>query len=161
MRFCSPRSLCAGDDGMSDFYKPSSALPRARAACEGLRLRFDEGFAETLPPMSVRGEVRTTEVPFRTTDSGAQIVAVRQGLGMTTLPCFVGNADPLLARMPGTDLRMHGTLRLPRRRACSSSQSSYPAGSLRTCHFLRTVLFLRLPRGDNQGARAAVPDELR
>jgi len=58
-------------------------------------LRFNEGFAETLSSMSVRGEVRTAEVPFRTTDSGAQIVAVRQGLGMMTLPCFVGNADPL------------------------------------------------------------------
>lgn len=29
---------------------------------------------------------------------------------MTALPCFAGNADPLLARVPGTSLRMHGTL---------------------------------------------------
>jgi hypothetical protein len=29
---------------------------------------------------------------------------------MTKLPCFVGDADPLLARVPGTDLPMHGTL---------------------------------------------------
>ena len=29
---------------------------------------------------------------------------------MTTLPCFVGDADPLLARVPGTDLHMYGTL---------------------------------------------------
>src|SRR3546814_7993173 len=56
------------------------------------------------------GEVRTTGVPFRTTDGEAQIVAVRQGLGMTTLPCFVGDADPLLVRVPGTDLHMLGTL---------------------------------------------------
>ena len=56
------------------------------------------------------GEVRTMEVPFRTTDAEAQIVAVRQGLGMTMLPCFVGDPDPLLVRVPGTDLRMHGTL---------------------------------------------------
>src|SRR3954451_11189572 len=55
-------------------------------------------------------EVRTTGVPFRTTDGEAQIVAVRQGLGMTTLPCFVGDADPLLVRVPGTNLHMHGTL---------------------------------------------------
>src|SRR3546814_4283958 len=32
------------------------------------------------------GEVRTTGVPFRVTDGETQIVAVRQGLGMTTLP---------------------------------------------------------------------------
>ena len=31
-------------------------------------------------------EVQTTEVPFRTTHAGAQLVAVRQGLGMATLP---------------------------------------------------------------------------
>jgi hypothetical protein len=37
------------------------------------------------------------------------MVAVRQGLGMTTLPCFIGDADPLLVRVPGTDLHMYGT----------------------------------------------------
>jgi DNA-binding transcriptional LysR family regulator len=55
-------------------------------------------------------EVRTTGVPFRTTDGEVQIAAVRQGLGITTLPCFIGDADPLLERVPGTDLHMHGTL---------------------------------------------------
>ncbi len=29
---------------------------------------------------------------------------------MTTLPCFVGDADPLLVRVPGTGLHMHGTV---------------------------------------------------
>jgi DNA-binding transcriptional LysR family regulator len=55
-------------------------------------------------------EVRTTGVPFRTTDGEAQIVAVRQGIGMTALPCFIGDADSLLARVPGTDLHRHGTI---------------------------------------------------
>lgn len=63
-----------------------------------------------IPGWAREGEVFIAEVPFRTTDAGAQIVAVRQGLGMTMLPCFVGDADPLLARVPGTALRMHGTL---------------------------------------------------
>jgi DNA-binding transcriptional LysR family regulator len=63
-----------------------------------------------LPDWATNGEVRTTGVPFRTTDAEAQIVAVRQGLGMSTLPCFVGDADPHLVRVPGTDLHMHGTL---------------------------------------------------
>ena len=49
-------------------------------------------------------------VPFRTTDAAAQIVAIRQGLGIGTLPCFVGDTDPGLARVPGTDLHMYGTL---------------------------------------------------
>jgi DNA-binding transcriptional LysR family regulator len=63
-----------------------------------------------IPDWASEGELRTTGVPFRTTDAGAQIVAVRQGLGITTLPCFVGDADPLLVRVPGTDLHMYGTL---------------------------------------------------
>ena len=49
-------------------------------------------------------------VPFRTADAGTHIAAVRQGLGMTTLPCFVGDADPLLVRAPGTRVHLHGTL---------------------------------------------------
>ena len=56
------------------------------------------------------GEVRAAGVPFKTTDGETQIAAVRQGLGMTILPCFVGDADPLLVRAPGASLYMHGTL---------------------------------------------------
>ncbi|MDA9407855.1 LysR family transcriptional regulator [Bradyrhizobium sp. CCBAU 45384] len=63
-----------------------------------------------IPDWASEGEVRTTGVPFRITDAEAQIVAVRQGIGMTTLPCFVGDADPLLVRVPGTDLHAYGTL---------------------------------------------------
>ncbi|TPL43652.1 LysR family transcriptional regulator [Mesorhizobium sp. B2-4-6] len=63
-----------------------------------------------IPDWARSGEVRAAEVPFRVTDAEAQVAAARQGLGMTTLPCFVGDADPLLARVPGTDLHMYGTL---------------------------------------------------
>jgi hypothetical protein len=31
---------------------------------------------------------------------------------MAPLPCFIGDADPSLARVPGSHLREHGTLRL-------------------------------------------------
>ena len=63
-----------------------------------------------IPEWASAGQVGTTGVPFRVTDAAAQIAAVRQGLGITTLPCFVGDADPLLARVPGTELHMYGTL---------------------------------------------------
>ena len=63
-----------------------------------------------VPDWAREGEVRATGVPFRTTDGETQIAAVRQGFGMTTLPCFVGDADPRLARVPGTSLHQHGTL---------------------------------------------------
>ncbi len=63
-----------------------------------------------IPDWARSVKVHTGGVPFRTTDGQAQIVAVRQGLGITTLPCFVGDADPLLARVPETELHMYGTL---------------------------------------------------
>jgi DNA-binding transcriptional LysR family regulator len=63
-----------------------------------------------MPDWARKGEVPISEVPLRTTDAGAQIAAVQQRLGITTLPCFVGDADPLLVRVPGTALYKHGTL---------------------------------------------------
>jgi molybdate transport repressor ModE-like protein len=63
-----------------------------------------------IPDWAGQGEVRTAGVPFRVTDAAAQIAAVRQGLGITTLPCFVGDADPLLVRLPGADLHIYGML---------------------------------------------------
>src|ERR1700685_4380957 len=62
------------------------------------------------PDWASEGVVRTAGAPFRTSDGEAQIAAVRQGLGMTTLPCFVGDADPLLVRAPGTELQIAGTV---------------------------------------------------
>jgi len=63
-----------------------------------------------IPDWAGGREVRATDIPFRVTDGEAQLAAVRQGLGITTLPCFVGDADALLVRMPGTELHMYGTL---------------------------------------------------
>jgi len=63
-----------------------------------------------IPDWVREGEVVATGALFRITDSQAQIVAVRQGLGITTLPCFVGDADPLLVRAPDADLHQYGTL---------------------------------------------------
>ncbi|KAB2669729.1 LysR family transcriptional regulator [Brucella tritici] len=63
-----------------------------------------------IPDWARDGEVHATGVPFRTPDAGTQIVAAQQGIGMTKLPCFVGDADPLLVRVPGINLPMHGTL---------------------------------------------------
>ncbi len=63
-----------------------------------------------IPDWAGEGDVRTAGVPFRTNDGEAQLAAARQGLGLTTLPCFVGDADPALARVPATGLHLHGTL---------------------------------------------------
>ena len=63
-----------------------------------------------IPDWAGEGEFRAAGAPFRVTDAEAQLEAVRQGLGITTLPCFVGDADPLLERIPGTNLHKYGTL---------------------------------------------------
>ena len=49
---------------------------------------------------------------LRVTDAGAHIAALRQGLGISTLPCFVGDADPALTRAPGAGVHRHGSLYL-------------------------------------------------
>ena len=66
--------------------------------------------AHGIPDWASEGEVRTAGVPFRVTDAASEIAAVRQGLGITTLPCFVGDADPQLVRVPGANLHVYGTL---------------------------------------------------
>jgi DNA-binding transcriptional LysR family regulator len=65
---------------------------------------------QDLPDWVDEGEVSATGVPFRTPDADAQIAAARQGIGMTKLPCFVGDADHLLARVPGIDLKSPATI---------------------------------------------------
>ncbi len=86
----------------------SRALLGARGADEGVPWIVEDSIG--VPDWARRGGLPAAAVPFRTTDAGAQIAAVRQGLGMATLPCFVGDADPLLARVPDTELRLHGTM---------------------------------------------------
>ncbi|WP_323991947.1 LysR family transcriptional regulator [Nguyenibacter sp. L1] len=80
----------------------------ARDAVGAVRWIVKNGAA--MPDLARAGDIRAAGVPFRTTDAGAQIVAARQGLGMAVLPCFVGDAEPLLVRAPGTELHRHGTL---------------------------------------------------
>lgn len=65
---------------------------------------------DDIPAWAREGDLRASGVPLKTTDGETQVAAVRQGLGVTILPCFVGDADPLLERSPGSNLYMHGTL---------------------------------------------------
>ncbi len=63
-----------------------------------------------VPDWTRNGVGLTTGAPFGTTDFDSQYAAARQGIGITAMPCFVGDADPALARVPGTELHMYGTL---------------------------------------------------
>ena len=60
------------------------------------------------PQWCENSELQTSEILFKTTDAAAQILATQQGLGMTLLPCFVGDADPLLVRAPSCEVKMKG-----------------------------------------------------
>jgi len=98
-----------GPDLFASVYMSRDRLAAWRAgAPEPLRpiVIDDQG----VPDWAEEGEVRATGVPFRMPDADAQIAAARQGIGMTRLPCFVGDADPLLVRVPGIDLTTHATL---------------------------------------------------
>lgn len=91
-----------------------------------------------IPDWASAGEVRTTDVPFRTSDAGAQIAAVRQGLGITTLPCSSAMPTRCWCGCRGptcTCTERSGSSRRERRArpsACGCSRSSYHAGSPRT-----------------------------
>jgi len=98
-----------GPELFGGVYMSRDLLAAWRAGARA-RIRWIVKSNHGIPDWAREGEVRTTDVPFRTTDAEAQIAALRQGLGMATLPCFVGDVDKLLVRVPGTDLHMHGTL---------------------------------------------------
>lgn len=63
-----------------------------------------------VPDWASAGEIKAAGAPFRAPDAEVQLAAVRQGLGMTRLPCFVGDADPMLTRAPGIAPRLNGAL---------------------------------------------------
>jgi DNA-binding transcriptional LysR family regulator len=63
-----------------------------------------------VPDWASAGEIKATGAPFRAPDAEVQLAAVRQGLGMTRLPCFVGDADPMLTRAPGIAPHLNGAL---------------------------------------------------
>ena len=74
------------------------------------RIRWIVKKFDGIPDWGREGDIPISEISFKTIDAGTHIAALRQGIGMTALHCFVGDADPLLAKVPGTGLHMHGTL---------------------------------------------------
>lgn len=47
------------------------------------------------------GGIRMTATPIRFAEMRSQFEAARAAMGITLLPCFLGDADPVLARVPG------------------------------------------------------------
>lgn len=46
-------------------------------------------------------EIKMASVPIRFAEMRSQMEATRAGMGISALHCFLGDADPLLARVPG------------------------------------------------------------
>ena len=65
---------------------------------------------EGVPEWAQGDVVEITGAPFRVPEDAAHLEAMRLGLGISALPSFVGDAEPLLVRVPGTRLGPHGTL---------------------------------------------------
>lgn len=98
-----------GPDVFGGVYGSTALLARWRAG-KADAVRWIVAGEQGVPDWAREGEVRTSEVPFRTMDGETMIAAAREGLGVAILPCFVGNADPLLEQVPGSRLYQHGTL---------------------------------------------------
>ena len=74
------------------------------------RLRWITKTGEGLPEWASSVAPELAGAPFRVLEDAAHLEALRQGLGISVLPSFVGDSEPLLARVPGTSLGPHGTL---------------------------------------------------
>lgn len=98
-----------GPDVTMGIYMARDLLTAWRAG-NGAPLRWIVKNRYGHPDWSQESDLPTSGILFRTTDAGAQIAAVRHGFGMTMLPCFVGDADGSLVRVPGSRLQVAATL---------------------------------------------------
>ena len=57
-------------------------------------------------------DIAVGAIGLKVMEAGTHIAAAGQGLGLTALPCFVGDRDPLLARAPGAKVHRYGSLYL-------------------------------------------------
>ncbi|MVO17871.1 LysR family transcriptional regulator [Rhodobacteraceae bacterium CY05] len=62
------------------------------------------------PSWAANAELETGGPPINVSDMASQLSAVRAGMGVTILPCFVGDLDRSLARAPGSINKYYGTL---------------------------------------------------
>jgi DNA-binding transcriptional LysR family regulator len=56
------------------------------------------------------GGISMATIPIRFTEMRSQFEAARAGMGVTLLPCFLGDADPLLDRVPGAPIVRAGEI---------------------------------------------------
>jgi DNA-binding transcriptional LysR family regulator len=98
-----------GPELNSGVYMSRDLLAAWRAGESG-RIRWIIKKVDEVPEWARHGEIPVADVSFTVPEAGAHIVAIRNGLGIAVLPCFVGDAEPALVRVPGSRLGTHGTL---------------------------------------------------
>lgn len=97
-----------GPELYGGFYMTRDQLAEWRAG--GTAPRWIGVNAHGVPDWTRDGQLLTTGAPFWTTDFDTQIAAVRQGIGLTAIPCFVGDTDSILERVPDTDRYLYGAI---------------------------------------------------
>lgn len=75
-----------------------------RQAQEGLPLDWIGNPRESAPPADVLGRFPGARIAARADDKLAALAAARAGIGACRLPCFQGDTDPALVRVPGFPL---------------------------------------------------------
>ena len=67
------------------------------------------GLDEDIPADWVPGDgLEMATTPVRFSEMRSRLQATRDGMGVTVLPCFVGDADPLLTRVAGSPVMHRG-----------------------------------------------------
>lgn len=98
-----------GPDLSVGVYMSRDLLAALKAGNSG-HIRWISKNTEGVPEWAHGDAVEITGAPFRVPEDAAHLEAMRLGLGISALPSFVGDAEPLLVRVPGTSLGPHGTL---------------------------------------------------
>lgn len=62
------------------------------------------------PTWATPGAFTISETIITFSELQAQIVAAKASMGLAVLPCFIGDADPLLVRVPASQTHLYGTL---------------------------------------------------
>ncbi|AKM10733.1 LysR family transcriptional regulator [Croceicoccus naphthovorans] len=94
------------------------------------------------------GGINVSQTPVRFTETRSQFEAARAGMGITIAPCFLGDADPLLTRVPGGPVSHHGDIWL------LTHEDTRRTKRVRLlCDHLRGAILGLAPRLEGRGVR--------
>ena len=79
----------------------------ARSAAPAWLLGTNEAVPTNWRPA---GGIEMAAVPIRFSEMRSQMEAARAGMGISALPCFLGDADPMLIRVPGSPVTHVGDI---------------------------------------------------